>query len=454
MGYYYVTDTGASTTPGGTTKQTGAFSGLPATAVYASVQSAITYGASDGDIICISDADTRPVATANVAIAGGTTTALHVCTVTDAACETLSSSAAELASTTGTAYDVLVNGLITMTNVNMTSGDLIELDSSTSHIIMNNGKITIEGAINYIYAGGDGNYLELNDTDIDFQKSTQHLLWQSGSVFVWNGGAALSSVDGTLADLCQRGAINGGYAAKITGVDLSIVTDYLVAQVGGALGVDDAIKVHIDKCKLNASLTAFNEETFTNKFHKLLVTNSSSSSSAAEYQYYYHSRGGTLEDDTTFYRDNSTAFVDSNQKVSLKCTTDSNAELACPFTFQFPSVFAELSVATTDTLRIYILSATALTDADVWVEIFYPDGTNNQTFNLAQSVTNPTNPMRTGTTLTTNTEAWTGRTTENRYQIDIATSGDVGADCVPTINVSVAKASSTIYFCTTVNVVA
>ena len=63
-------------------------------------------------------------------------------------------------------------------------------------------------------------------------------------------------------------------------------------------------------------------------------------------------------------------------------------------------------------------------------------------------------PLSTGTTLTTNTEAWTGRTTENRYQIDIDTSGDAGADCVPRIRLYIAKASSTIYLDTTVDVVA
>jgi len=171
-------------------------------------------------------------------------------------------------------------------------------------------------------------------------------------------------------------------------------------------------------------------------------------------------RGTTVEDNTSFYRDGSTAYEDSAQKTSLKIVTNTIVDRAGPARFNLPSIWLEASVATTDTIRIYILSATALTDADLWIEMMVPDGTNKHvgnwysSGNLFNNLPLVPDVLATGTTLTTNTEVWTGRTTENRYHIDIPTSGDIGADCVPLIRMAVAKASLTMYVCTTPEVIA
>jgi hypothetical protein len=60
------------------------------------------------------------------------------------------------------------------------------------------------------------------------------------------------------------------------------------------------------------------------------------------------------------------------------------------------------------------------------------------------------NPMASGTTLTTDSGSdWRdgagALAGHNEYIIDVATSGDVGADCVPVVSISVTKANTTIY---------
>ena len=87
MAYYYVKNTGSSTTSGGTTKQSGAFSGLAATAVYSSIADAITYGAGSGDFVCVSDIHTE--SPADSVFTGPTSGAvLTVVGVDDSNCDT------------------------------------------------------------------------------------------------------------------------------------------------------------------------------------------------------------------------------------------------------------------------------------------------------------------------------------------------------------------------------
>ena len=133
--------------------------------------------------------------------------------------------------------------------------------------------------------------------------------------------------------------------------------------------------------------------------------------------------------------------------LSFKITTNANTTIETPFYFDLPTQWSELSAATTDNIRIHLACADILTDADVWVEVLYSDGTTKVQYNRAVSVAQ--DPMRTGTTLTTDsTSTWSSGSVTNKYQIDVDTSGDVGSDCAPIVRVYINSdpASSTIYF--------
>jgi hypothetical protein len=310
----------------------------------------------------------------------------------------------------------------------------------------------IDGTMGFY--GGDSLYTLVDGASINFINS--YLRWEDiatqpiiaidlASTFVMHGGGLISDAggDGLIDSITTQGFIGGGAVIELIGMDLSICDGVLFKDVGGNIAADDIIHITIANCKMHANVTVLNES-LRSSGQRVLMTNSAATSAAAEYQYQYTTRGGDVNDETSIYRDNSTAYP-SGQKVSLKCVTDAVASAAFPFAFDFPTRYAELSNTASDTLRIYILSSATLYDSDVWAEVIYADGTNKHEPNYLS--TRHDNILdTTGTTLTTNTESWTGRTAENRYHIDIDTStADPGADCYPTVRVYVAKTSATIY---------
>ena len=83
--------------------------------------------------------------------------------------------------------------------------------------------------------------------------------------------------------------------------------------------------------------------------------------------------------------------------------------------------------------------------------MLYPDGTNKQTYNSATSAkvisgTNTVDPLATsGTTLSTDSvSTWTSGLTY-KYYVDVDTSGDAGADCMPMIFVFVATDKNSLF---------
>jgi len=199
---------------------------------------------------------------------------------------------------------------------------------------------------------------------------------------------------------------------------------------------------------------AFTTEDFKSKDHRALFTRCSSTSAAAEHQYHLHAFGGDIDDDSTIRRADDPSFEDSGTDISYKIVTNADANLGAPLWFDFPNKrWSALSAGATDTLRFYLASTSALTDKDIYIEITYPDGTNKQTPNFFSSgpvtVGGTLDLMASGTTLTTDSGSdWrdgaSALTGHNEYQIDVTTTGDVGADTVANVRLYVTKPSVTI----------
>ena len=459
MAYFYVKNSlGTRTVGGGLTQQTGSFTTLGAASVYATIAAAITDGATVGDYVLCSDLHDFDSGGTSVVWSGSTAGYLCICSVDDANCDAYSAGATER-TTSGTTADIDVSGLVAAYGMTLTFADDLKLLNSGSEFKAYQcsiGPINSTDGLRFIV---DGQAYELVDCTLDLAASTSRLAtMEYGGIMTMRGGGFTRSGGTNANSLTSGGFGNGGGTLNLFGVDLTIFNQVLFDAVGSSTN-DDSINIRMDLCDLNASATFFDED-FLNTYNDVFITRCTDSSSAAEYQYFKRTRGGDISDNTTFYRDGSTAYDDSAQKVSIQIASNADNSRFAPLAFDFPTIDAALSSASTDTLRIYILSADTLTDADIWAEAIYPDGTTKNIGNIATSQSNvltgsfAPDPLATGTALTTNTEAWTGRTTENRYQIDIDTSGDVGADCVPTIRLYFAKASSTIYLDTTVDVVA
>ena len=463
MTYYYVKNSlGTRTVGGGTTKQTGSFAALGAANVYATVALAIADGATAGDFILCSDLHDYDSGASTIVWAGPTAGFLVIESVDDANCDVFKAGATER-TTSGSSADIDVSGLVSAYGMTLTFVDDLRTVNAGTQLRCYLCSIGPINAVDGIAAQQDGQSVELYDCDVEAASgSSQLYISEFASTFKMFGGRFFRA-SGSINNLSSGNFGGGGGTYEMYGVDLSDVVNTLFANTGSNFGSDDKITVRMDLCQLSSAVDTgalYFNETFAKPLNDILITRCSSVSASAEHRYYREDFGGAISDDTTFYRDGSTAYDDSAQKVSVKITANTDNSRFAPLAFDFPTIDAALSSASTDTLRIYILSADTLTDADIWAEALYPDGATKNVGNIATSQSNvltgsfAPDPLATGTALTTNTEAWTGRTTENRYQIDIDTSGDVGADCVPSIRLYFAKASSTIYLDTTVGVVA
>jgi hypothetical protein len=439
MAYYYVKNTGSSTTAGGTTIQSGPFSGLAATAVYASIKDAILYGATSGDFICVSDIHSNLAGETFTYIGPvGGAAFLYMVSVDDTACDTYKKATAAQEGSNVSTNNVNWNGRISSFGLWWYSDQGLAAGVSAS-AYFNNCTIEVNDNGSYFGCIGDGGYI-----------SFKNGAFIGGGYMSASGGSVVEVIGGTvdtIASVVGGGFTAGGGTMKFFGVDLSTAASYLVAVVGSSDG-DDAMNVEFSRCKLHADVAVL-QETLIGPRMRVTVTNSTSVSAEAEYQYSVVSFGAQVEDIDTIYRAGSTAFP-SGQKTSLKCTTLSTCATASPFWFDCPTRYAELSNTASDTLRVYLQSAVVLYDSDVWLEATYPDGTTKQLPHYVN--TRHTEILDTnGTPLGTNTQAWVGALAY-KYHIDIDTSGNAGADCWPTIRVYVAKPSATIYFCPSVDV--
>lgn len=454
MAYYYVKSglTGTGDQGRYASQQTGSFP--TGTGGYDNIAAAFgaTTTPTHGDFICISDASTTHSYSSYDAFPGPTTSGsgLTVISVSDTACQTYSAGAKEVSAD---GIDLSISGHQNWFGVELTAGDDLFLAGNGSCIRMVDCTISNAGFNDGIIFSGDGaTCLFYNHT---WNIGGDH----SSNVFSFTADVRVEMYDcvfnesvGYDSALFLLGATRTT-SLKLVGCDFSDLTSvpYLIDATSWDGSQDRPKNVEIHNCKI-PSLTDWAGADPDTLGKTYLITGTSNTSVAQEYQYCYGDGAGRVEETTAIYRDGSQSFP-SGQKISLDCNTTTLAAPGRPFVFDFPTRYAELSNTATDTLRLYFMCANALDDGDVWAEVIYPDGTNKHTPNYLSSVTNAFDPFRTAGSLDTNTEAWTGRTTENRYHIDIDTSTDAGADCVPIIRVYVAKASTTIYFCSTVETV-
>jgi hypothetical protein len=456
MAWYYVKSGGTATGDAGryTTQQTGSFAGLGASGYYDNIAAALsaTTAPTISDFIFVSDAHDHDYAVSQT-INGGTASApIPCCSVSDTAIDQYSSGAIERGSDF-TITDIDAHGISFISDddfFNLSDGGATAFNDATIKIDGNNGRF---------FFNKDGAEVVFNGCDVEYGHVDCVMTVQNCNSVTFIGGA-LAGVSGVNYFL-RFGGINGGMKVHATGFDLTNVTGTLLGDVGNSGANDDLIDVRFDRCKLNASTPTFANETFSSPNHILKLTNCSGTSSAAEYQFFQRTWAGDVEDqdDSGIHRDESTAF-DGGEKVSFKCTTLSTASLSRPLVFDLPARFAELSAASTDTVRIYfaVVNTVTLTNTNCWAEVIYPDGTTKNLFNVVSN--RNSDILATGTTHTDDSSSSTWKngasdlTGYNEYRMDIDTSGDPGADGVTVIRIYLAEPSVTVYFDTTVDLVA
>lgn len=453
--YFYVKNSlGIRTTGGGTTAQTGSFTSLGAGNVYATVAAAVADGAAGGDFVIVSDAHAENQASADITIAGPSSgEPLRVIVAQDSACETASIDTAATFHTSNSSYDIVMEGHVYIYGAWLKTEDDIE-HPVAANIVYESCTLEATGSSDRIISMlADGAYACLYNCTFKVTNVTTDPLYVNNAGVVELFGCTLTD---TVNNFVGGGGANGGVVMRATDCNLSGVTGYILSNMGGSSIGDDTINVSIIGCQLNGSLTGFVQETFACLSHVFTATQSSSTDAEAEYQFHVEKYGGYVDNETTIIRNETTAFA-SGEQVSIHCVTNSNAGQYFPFHFTLPAVGADLTSTSSDAIRIYLASTTALTDIDVWAQMVYPDGTNAKQFNMVSSEN--ADPLElTGNPLTTDPgSTWKNGASDlsgyNEYYIELDTSTDPGADGIYEIKIFVGKPSITVYFDTTVEAV-
>tara|TARA_R110000737_G_scaffold161242_1_gene189097 strand:+ start:1029 stop:2417 length:1389 start_codon:yes stop_codon:yes gene_type:complete len=396
-----------------------------------------------GDIIICSDAHSHDNISSAIAYSfPATGVPVAVISVTDGDVDVYGAGAKE-----DTNSSVRFDGKSYHKGVTFETSSSVSLAISNTSVVLDDCTINLMSTNDYFGAYQDGTYMKLINCTVFCASTTNGVRVQGGGTVEMLGGQLTATT--TIVDLLAARGQGGGGKIIMHGVDLSLVTGYLLATHGAAQTSDDNVYMELIGCKLNASPPAPIEHVLSNLGTSILMANSSAVSADAEYQYHYQDYFGTAEDSDNggVHRTDGTAFSDGDY-LSMKVTTNVTVNQYSPFAFKLPSTFAALSVAATDTIRVYIATAEALTDTNCWVDAIYPDGTNKQTWNLVS--TRNANLLAAGTALTTDSgSTWMNGVSayaNNEYYIDIDTSGDAGADGVPELIMNVGIASVTDFY--------
>ena len=458
MSYFYVDSTiGTRTTGGGTTKQTGTFDALGAATLYATIELAITDGAGSGDFVLCA-ARHAETSAALITIAGPTVAGqpVYIMCVETNNCDTITVSTILNVDATSIG-DVRFTGKVYVYGLWFKSVDDIEIFAINGSLTLEKCTLEVNGTFdNTLKPSSTGWYIRLIDPTFDITGLSACASPSRGVEMIVEGGTIKAGAPYYL----YQGFGTGGAKVTTTGLDMSALTSTVCREIGGSYGNDQNISLQFFNCKTPATVTWL-DETFQKPEHRLEAFNCANTDAIAEYQFHIEAYGGVVDDqvDTGIHRNETTAFP-SGSKISAHIVTDTLASIAEPFWFNLPSMYAELSVATTDTLRIYLASTTALDDTDVWVEVMYKDGTNGQILNrITTQNTDRLTVASAGTALTTDSgSTWKDGGTDlvgyNEYYIDVDTSVDVGADCVPEIKIFVAKPSIVVYLDPVIDLVA
>ncbi len=454
MAFFYVKSGSTGTGDQGryATQQTGTFAALGATGAYGSISAA--YAATtppvSGDFIFVSDLHNfNNTVTSNWLYTSAVNTQLFIASVSDTAIDQYSAGAVE---SWNDGQDLDVDGTTIISGIDLSIGDDLVPQAGT-RLTLSDCDVTLSGAgdqININVAGAYVRMINCTLTTVATNGNTGINLNNGGFEMIGgslvNGGAALTNF--------IRAGSNGNLSARLVGVDMTTVTGTIVANFGATDG-DDFGMFRFEGCA-KADATDWTNEAFGYPGQRLFATNCAGTSAAGVYQFYDQQEGATVEsqDSTGIIRDESQPFEEAGEKISFQVITNTNISVANPFIFDMPSTDVDLSNAASDVITVYVFSTVALTDNDIWVEMHYPDGTNENIYNRIS--TQNADIIGAGTALTTDgSSTWLDNgipALGNAYQIDIDTSGNPGANCVPIFRVNCAIASTTIYVDTSVGV--
>lgn len=447
MAFYYVDDSGTATGNGGryASIQTGAFpTGSGAYATVAAAYAATTAPA-PGDTIVIG-VDHSESGT-GLTFDGASGAGLIVVSANKTNCDQFEKATAVQLDDTTLSFP------LTTTNDSNIALYGVYLKSVRDHSIHQGSRVVIKSGTLEVVGGTDHCLVATNfstavcegvdfiigaTTDVVFSVSKSHLYVRGGGVTGALGTQLLEVTSNT-------------FYGRITDMDLSALSTSLdIVTNADSSGVYN-MRVEFHNNRLPASWVGNYFETQPTDREFILFATGNGNNVAREYQFWYSEGSCIAEDDSSIYRNNSTAWdVNSSVKTSYKITTDSTCTPATPFVIPIQPRYADLTSALEDTVTVELTTDDVLDNSKFWVEARYPDDTNNHERRIVTSASAHI-PFATGaSTLSTSSEAWTNGKT-NKSKVDLTLSN--GEKGIPELYLCVGYNTGVnpLYVCTTVD---
>jgi hypothetical protein len=431
-----------------------ATAGVSLVSLYAATQE--SPAPTDGDTILVSDAHSGiPAGSFTLNNDGSITgSGLEVISVSDTDSTVYSPGAEEDA--TGLNYNIQMNNRVLLSGVNWISGNDLQVANKNTTFTYQDAEENITGPGDWaLFAVADGASIIYRNITvlINSAAAASGVLWVGNGCHFYNYGMKVTKEATPLSYLYKSGGDGGGYTAYNIGCDFTEIETALMTDVF-ANSADNEIHQYFYKCKL-APGVAFTNDTFVS-MGRIEAYECDDSTGDAQYRFHIQDRNGTAVAETTKYRaDGAAMSYDGTTKMSVKVTTTANASKHRPFNFVLPASFADLSASASDVAQIYLACANTLDNLDVFATLFYPDGSTEVQCNIISSCPSASgsfaiDPLASGTTLTDDVASdWRdgggALSGYNEYLIQLDTSGDPGAKGVPRVEISVGKASETIY---------
>lgn len=252
-----------------------------------------------------------------------------------------------------------------------------------------------------------------------------------------HGGSFISGSAAITNFLEWPNAARGAASANVEGFDFTGAASTM-NLVTGADRVENG-NIRFSNCKMPASWTGLLVNTAI-AHAGFSVDAWNIAASDINYVFWHERFGGSIKQDTGVYMTGGS--TDGTTPFSVKMTSDANAEFPA-----FPLYTPEMVVrnetvgsAKTATVEITHSAAADLTDAEIWLEVFYL-GTSG--FPLSTLITDKiATVLGTPAAQTTSTQAWTGAGTRKQKLAVTFTPQEKG-DII--WRVALAKASTTVY---------
>ncbi len=276
---------------------------------------------------------------------------------------------------------------------------------------------------NLVANGGTGKYLVpdgnaygattvLRDCIVKFSSAGQGFETLVRHEWLWDGGAvdaAGSAPTNLLASIATASVFH------VRNVDLSHITGNLVATLATS---DDNADISFTRCKLGSGVTI--APTIALPSQRVIATSCDTGDGYHYFEEHYYQ--GINSEDTGVYRTDGATY-DGTNGFSANMAPSNVKAFIQPLSWKVPAVYiGDLSSSITLTFHCIVDSAidtpAAITDAEFWVRITRPDGTD-QALGVVQ-LSRTISIVDTPNTLTTSTATWNGERTYSRlHQIAV-----------------------------------